>query len=410
MVLPDSPPTRNGGGRPDSTMEVTGGGPVSFGGAQNFYDQSYNGYGGNQDMFSPGRVMPPSAWSPATPYTSQPFFQPMGESPIASPTAPTHYDSAYNDQGQLIRQPSMGAAAYLNRQPSNGAMLNRQPSYGPEAAYVQHSYGAEAGLGRQPSYGAEAALGRQPSNGAQVMYNQQPGYGPGSPYESSAPSPVVTRQSPTSAMNLDTPTDAHYVDLNRSSVSPFQAAQYAEISSRLKTEVPVPLPTPIRVAAADEIIAQEEPVSPTVRDPRPLNVTSPVTERVSPFADPNAYDRGTFGDQDFPRPPSPTYSSKSARIDSSPPKLPEITIQQRAFSPTSMDFPMTPSARPSPSPLASSFDIPSPPVEAHFGDVQSNMPQGNVTSSPAPRPAKPGGTRPDTVYTLYDDDDAYAGI
>ena len=369
MVLPEDTSFGGHGGR--AMAEQHGNNrPVSFG-AQQYADQEYYGFS-NQSSFSPGQVvaMPPQAWSPATPHSGQPFFNnPMGESPIGSPVTPGPYDSAYNAQGQLVRSPSAGAGAFLDRHGSNGAemMLNRQPSPGPNVM-----------LNRQPSAGAAVALNRQPSGH----------------------SPYLTRQSPSAALQVDTPPEAHYVDLNRSSVSPFQAAQYAEISTHLQTAPPAPLPTPMVAAAADEVLMKEDHVTYAVTTPRPLNVStgraiSPVqTHGVSPFADPMEHG---FDYDDLPKPPSPAYSSKS-RIDSTPPKLPEIAVQQRSFSPVTMDFPMSPPAHPVPSPL--SLTLPSTPSEVLF----------DAPLTPRPGKDTPSTPRPETTYTVYDDEDAYSGI
>ncbi|THG94542.1 hypothetical protein EW026_g6954 [Hermanssonia centrifuga] len=335
--------------RPPSMLEQRlGGSPISF--ANHPYGNGHNGNNGNNDYYGyqepvsfnpgqvvmhPGQPMPPQAW---TPDSSRPFFNPMGESPLGSPVSVAPYDSHYDAHGQLFRQASGGAAAYLNHQPPPGfSQSERSPSLG------------------APSY--------------------------------------YTRQVPSNQMSLDVPNDSHYVDLNRASVSPFQAEQYAEISHHLNTTPPVPLPTPMVAAAADEILANESFVVHDVIEPRPLNVVnqsprigSPASP--SPFADPHFH-----GDY-IPKPPSPTLSSKT-RVDSTPPMLPEI--QQRSFSPISSDFPTGPSSvRPSPSPLNTSFDLPSPPAEAHFDAV----PRSNKnTPATAQRPE-----------TMYDDDDAYAGI
>lgn len=119
----------------------------------------------------------------------------------------------------------------------------------------------------------------------------------------------------------------------------------------------------------------------------------------------------------FPQPPSPAFSS-STRITSTPPVLPEIHIQQRAFSPVSMEFPLVPNPSrpaPAPSPLASSYTLPAPPADAHITDKPAQQPkisQMVVDSAAAQlRPQKDEPTkRPDTVYTMYDDEDAYGGI
>ena len=395
MILPDEPSpfggSRGFAPRPSSMVEQHGNDhPVSFG-AQQYMEQDYHGYS-NQSSFSPGQVvaMPPQAWSPVgpnTPHSGQPFFNPMGDTPIGSPISPAPYDSAYNAQGQLVRQPSAGANAFLERHGSNGAemMLNRQPSPGPHAAF-----------NRQPSPGPAVAFNRQPSPGPGIALTREP----------SAQSPYLTRQSPSAAAQIEPPPEAHYVDLNRSSVSPFQAAQYVEISHHLQAEPPAPLPTPMVAAAADEILMMEDQVMPSVTTPRPLNVsagrvTSPVQQNgPSPFSDPKDEHLGMHVD-DLPAPPSPAYSSKS-RVDSTPPKLPELAVEQRAFSPVTMHFPMSPPSHQVSSPLAAPpTDFPVTPSEAHFADAP-----------PTPRAAKntPAAPRPDTAYTVYDDEDAYGGI
>lgn len=330
--------------------------PISF--SQHPYGNN-NGYYAYPDQASyapgqyitmPGESMPPQAW---TPDSSRPFFSPMGETPLGSPVSVAPYDSAYDAHGQLIRQPSPGPAEYLNR---------------------------------QPSMGAASQLSRQPSAG---------------------PGQFLTRQAPDQGMSLDVPNGAHYVDLSRSSVSPFQAEQYAEISQKLNTEPPMPLPSPLVAAAADEAITRDDDddISPDVTEPRPLKVVNQASRSPhssvngSPFADPQ------MQGYEMPKPPSPTFSNKS-RIDSTPPTLPEM---QRAFSPVSLEFPMnaSPAARAAPSPLAGSVEMPSPPAEVHS---THNAPHDSATPTPRPARGEMPPARPDTVYTMYDDDDAYGGI
>ncbi|OBZ73846.1 hypothetical protein A0H81_06458 [Grifola frondosa] len=196
---------------------------------------------------------------------------------------------------------------------------------------------------RQPSYGAASYLSRQPSIGNA----------------------------------MDTPNEAHYVDLSRSSVTPFQAAQYEEISRRLNTAPPISMPTP---AIEEEIAAYDEkaPVPPQkdsfgqsveyepqylAVQPAPLEHSLPE----SPFADPNMQEQPVSGkepvtqEQDghasvlaetalsihdsFPQPPSASFAG-APRITSTPPILPEI--QARPFSPVTYEFPNVP-GKPSPS-------------------------------------------------------------
>lgn len=445
MVLPEEPSMNPRGAAPGSSMtEHRYNSPVSYGSQPQFGDHSFYGGGYNQNSFAPGEVvaMPPQAWSPAMPDSAQPFYNPMGESPMGSPVSPSPYDSFYNAQGQLVRQPSAGSGAILNRQPSAGAAsalnrqpsssaasmfsrqaspgpgvaFNRQPSPGPGVALNRQPSlgpGVPLNLNRQPSPGPGAALNRQQSNGAGIMLNRQPPMSPGvAPNRQPSPGPnaaFLTRQTPGANMQLELPNEAHYVDLNRSSVSPFQAAQYAEISNTLQTAPPAPLPTPVVAAAAEQILTNPAHVVPTMSEPRPLRVMNGMQSRsefgdeervsaTSPFADPRSLNEDVFeGDEDVL---PPTFAK--SRIDSTPPRLPELTVQQRAFSPVTMEFPHV--DRPAPSPLATSVTIPSPPAQAHFGK--------SPTPVPSLRPTREElhAKRPDTVYTLYEDEDAYAGI
>ncbi|KAI0630639.1 hypothetical protein C8Q77DRAFT_1160197 [Trametes polyzona] len=320
-------------------------------------------YAYNQASFAPGQIVTPGPYTPTSVNSANPFFSPYGESPIGSPVSVAPYDSAYNAQGQLItRQPSTGSPTVLSRQPSSAAMSTAQPVQEPE-----------------------------------------------------------------------------YVDLSRSSVTPFQAAQYAEISARLNTTPPRALPASEVAEVAEELAEHEDsapapppkPVEPLELQPtiifdesQHLSVTPTPRESSfpeSPFADPTL----SFHEEQlqhtperdsFPQPPSPTFSSTS-RVTSKPPTLPEIQIQQRPFSPVSLDFPVAPSTpRAVPSPLASTFSMPSPPPDAHFTEkpVPASEPAPAPATAPAPRAQATGPTpmakRPDTVYTLYDEEDAYAGI
>lgn len=163
--------------------------------------------------------------------------------------------------------------------------------------------------------------------------------------------------------NGPTPVDnsANYVDLSRSSVTPFQTAQYDDIHRRLN----MPPPVPVLGSLAEEEYPQKEPTS----------------KGPSPFADPP---------EDVLPPPSPVHSSR-IRVDSSPPKLPELNP------------PMSPvyALRPVPAEVltnqteSSAADLPAVPAPAH------------VTR---PNPSTQNQKRPDTVYTIYDDEDAYGGI
>ena len=153
---------------------------------------------------------------------------------------------------------------------------------------------------------------------------------------------------------------AQYVDMSRSSVTPFQAAQYEEIHRRLN----IPAPEPVLGSLAEEEYPKQEPIP----------------QGPSPFADPS---------EDVLPPPSPVHSNRS-RVDSSPPKLPELNPPMSpvyALHPVPLEFPTKQTEAPT-------ADLPATPAPAHV-------------VHPTPAPAR---GRPDTVYTIYDDEDAYGGI
>jgi hypothetical protein len=175
-----------------------------------------------------------------------------------------------------------------------------------------------------------------------------------------AQSSYLSRQPPT---NGPAPVDhsAGYVDLSRSSVTPYQAAQYEEIHRRLN----MPPPEPVLGSLAEEEYPPREPIS----------------KGPSPFADPS---------EDVLPSPSPVHSNLS-RVDSTPPRLPELNP------------PMTP--------VYGLFPIP---AEVPHKQIEVSSPNLPAAPAPAhvarPNPSIPNQKRPDTVYTIYDDEDAYGGI
>lgn len=154
---------------------------------------------------------------------------------------------------------------------------------------------------------------------------------------------------------------AHYADLSRSSVTPFQAAQYEEIHRHLN----MPPPEPVLGSLAEEEYPLKEPAP----------------KGPSPFADPS---------ETMLPPPSPVHSNRS-RVDSNPPKLPELNPP---MSPVYVLHP-APAEVSSKQIGAASADLPAAPAPAHVTHLN---------------PTTQNQKRPDTVYTIYDDDDAYAGI
>jgi len=241
--------------------------------------------------------------------------------------------------------------------------------------------------------------------------------------------------------------DAHYVDLDRSSVTPFQAAQYAEISRKLN-ETPVPL------NAVNESEEEEQPDSRASDRAMYANqagveqshLSAPAdganANAQSPFLDPQSpaqvhhnlsvrTDR-FLGAREDVTPPSPIYSLHSPKNHQRPvsdtPSVPEIKVPERTFSPMSYDFPQTPSARPTPSPFHTNFSIPmqQQPAGQRFSkdlgpNVAESAPAPPVTPIQATAPdlakreemtPKPEAQRqrPTSSYTVYDESDAYGGF
>lgn len=333
----------------------------------------------------PGQVMSPPPMHPGQTMSPPPMNPFYAHAPGAYGAEGLPFDNLAASGQMLARQPSTGSAQVLTRQPSVGS------------AQV---------LTRQPSAGSNAYLTRQPSFGAnQVPGMMTPGMGQA---------------------------QAQYVDLSRSSVTPFQAVQYAEISRRLNTAPPGPLPLPTSDAALNMTVTeQEEDVQYADGNVRPLDLGQAVNPQQilapsdhghalpeSPFADPHArvqgppqspvmatlpaHDQIVDKDDDvLLQPPQRTLSGRS-RVPSIPPTLPQLSIHERPFSPVSYEFPSS-SGAPKPSPLAAEVtqEMPAVPPAAHTTNA-------SVASGARREPA--GGKRPDTVYTVYDDEDAYGGI
>ncbi|EGN96900.1 hypothetical protein SERLA73DRAFT_124667 [Serpula lacrymans var. lacrymans S7.3] len=228
---PPPPPPVSYNPRPPTMIErkLTNASPALA--AQQGYGQPPYGGGGydvyGQHSFGPGELVPQIRSPP--PASHQPFGA-YGQSPLGSPTSVAQYDSAYNQHGQL------------NRQPSNPTYLNRQDS----------------------------------------MMN--------------APYGVVADP------------NAHYVDLNRSSVTPFQAAQYADITRRLASnslngiseeaargyahdQSDKPLPSPYDSSPFHDSAAS--PASP--RAPSPVHMTTS-DQHASAVHEPTAAEHSTSDD------------------------------------------------------------------------------------------------------------------
>lgn len=171
-----------------------------------------------------------------------------------NPRPPTMIEH-HNASPALAAQTGLGGQNFYGSYGGYG----QQPAYQPEMAQPptsppQQVY-ATSPMGYAGYDGPQQQVARQPSNGGYAGYD--------SPQQQLARQPsnaaYLTRQ-PSSAAAFVPPAvpptsfdpHAHYIDLNRSSVSPYQAAQYADISRQLGTSNPNgshelpdgPLPSP----------------------------------------------------------------------------------------------------------------------------------------------------------------------
>jgi hypothetical protein len=147
----------------------------------------------------------------------------------------------------------------------------------------------------------------------------------------------------------------------------------------------------------------------------------------SPFADTGTEHADVYAsrevDDEVPLPTPVLF--EHTRITSTPPTLPEIQVPERSFSPVaSLEFPVPLSARDTPSPFTVEFsDMRTPPpagLKYKSSPLAGASPGASPTSSagqaqPSVIPHQPktdaeSVKRPDSVYTMYDEDDAYGGI
>ncbi|KAJ7035519.1 hypothetical protein C8F04DRAFT_510306 [Mycena alexandri] len=256
-----------------------------------------------------------------------------------------------------------------------------------------------------------------------------------------APAPVLTRSgsgssahqeplqypAPPNRQNSLRAPESEYLDLERgTSVTPFQAAQYVEISKHLNTEVPKGLDTP----TVDTIVAEKMDAD---LPPLPSKEDNPFDDDAA--AAPEVPDLPMVQELSFPSPPSPvhttSFSRHSPRVDSTPPMLPEIVLQARVSvastylspAPSTSEFPdgqtlMIKGQGPfgespmgsrfpvTPSPLASSFSVVTPPP-AQSSFPATPEPAANAQTQPQ---ARPDAKKRQSVYTVYDPEDAYGGI
>jgi hypothetical protein len=208
-------------------------------------------------------------------------------------------------------------------------------------------------------------------------------------------------------------TDPQYVELSRSSVTPSQGMQYAEITEKLQAPMSSFMATVPEESHGDA--THNRMFTPnTVPSPRDEDAPKESAD-VNSGTEYQVVDASRELDIEVPLPTPIMF--EETRISSNPPTLPEIRVPERSFSPVaSLELPVPLSARESPSPFS-----------VEFSDVRTPPPAGlKFTSSPlatsTPTSAEPtvipsdqkaeakSSKRPDTVYTLYDEEDAYDGI
>jgi hypothetical protein len=310
-------------------------------------------------------------------------------------------------------------------------MNNAAPS--PISANSAHPMYADPAYAQSPFSPAGSPIAPHGQYAGQEYYEH------GQPPVGVAAYPVLTRQGSGSSQTSDkrglpTPTNiqrenapaSDYVDLNRSSVSPYQAEQYQEISRRLNTEVPAGLPT----AEIEKDLPPQPNTSPFA-DP----TSAPPSPGGQYAIDRRNLERPVSGESlasqtlEFPVPPSPAHAVSSRyRVDSSPPTLPEIFVESRV---SVGGFPMrnseimSPGLTPgqgsrfptTPSPLASSFAMSSPPPSGESSFVHNAAaapsPLHNEVSAPEAAVTKeenPNAKKRTTTYSMYDPEDAYGGI
>ncbi|EAU90629.1 hypothetical protein CC1G_09869 [Coprinopsis cinerea okayama7 len=304
-----------------------------YGGGYDANDGSPNfaGYGAMGGMAYNQAPIP--AWSPGQVVTSNPFTNPAdyAQSPYTPAGGPV---SPYSDQ----------AGGY-----QHGYQQGPPAGQAPQDAAVVAEIGGAAVLTRAVSTKSKTSkrdlsisVPAKPAEPAVVPVNYPTLSRTGSRRK---PAPPVedeaapqTLQAPIQETD-DIPT-GDYVDLARASVSPFQAAQYAEISRKLNSEVPQGLPTPM----VEQLLQGRDRDLPALPPPSPLAVASPAQNGNAslPVVPPeDAAKTRTSLDSlqsitnaqpdivgDFPiPPPSPAFTVSSRhRVESLPPRLPEIAV------------------------------------------------------------------------------------
>jgi hypothetical protein len=218
---------------------------------------------------------------------------------------------------------------------------------------------------------------------------------------------------PHSPMVSSPNTDPQYVELSRSSVTPSQGMQYAEITSKLQAPMSSVMATVPEESHDDtthnRMLTPNNYPSPWDEDPPKESAD------VDSGAEHQVVDASRELDIEVPLPTPIMF--EQTRISSNPPTLPEIRVPERSFSPVaSLELPVPVSARESPSPFTVEFsNVRTPPpaglkfASSPLATSTPTLTEPTVIPSDQKAEAK-SSKRPDTVYTLYDEEDAYGGI
>jgi hypothetical protein len=199
-------------------------------------------------------------------------------------------------------------------------------------------------------------------------------------------------------------TDPQYIELSRSSVTPSQGMQYAEINEKLHAPMSSVMATVPEESHNDA--THNSMLTPNADPPKESADVDSGTEH-------QVIDAPCELDIEVPLPTPIMF--EQTRISSNPPTLPEIRVPERSFSPVaSLELPVPLSARESPSPFSVEFSDVRTPPPAGLKFASSPLATSTPTSTeptviPSDQKAK-SSKRPDTVYTLYDEEDAYGGF
>lgn len=330
------------------------------------------------------------------------MFERHNQTLVAFPPADlTHQHYPGQSQSQNYSYP------YQNQNPFSDYNAPPQQAYSP-GMYVSPSFSPAPttaapflfNAAHSPAYADNSQLARSPSQGT-----------------------MLTRGKSTSLAP-----ENDYADLNRSSVTPYQAEQYEAISKQLNIPVPKSLPH----------VPENEPAA-NLSVPSADNALNDDTPTPNPFDDDET--KPARPSSEF-HPVAPDFSaipdSLKPRVVSKPPSLPEIQPSVHVFTPLQDSFPenvqsmpfvdvqldtqrpASPKDMPQLSPVSSSPQLvqvqaverehegrETPVQVEYFPSAPNEASTQPEVAAPATKKKSETPVRPATVY---DDEDAYGGI